>query len=48
MTPRAKGRLDAGFFCGWLKVMAGTVLALAIIGASINFIYNHFTGSWLQ
>ena len=47
MTPRAKGKLDADFFCGWLKVTAGTVLVLAIIGAAINLTYYYFTGVWL-
>lgn len=48
MTPRAKGKLDADFFCGWLKVMVGTVLVLAVLGAAINVAYYYFTGSWLQ
>ena len=47
VTPRANGKLDADFFCGWLKVTAGTVLVLAIIGAAINLTYYYFTGVWL-
>jgi hypothetical protein len=48
MTPRAKGRLDAGFLCGWLKVMVGTAAVLALIGAAINVAYYYFTGTWLR
>ena len=48
MTPRAKGKLEAEFFCGWMKVMASTVVVLAIIGAAINVAHYWFTGSWLR